>query len=86
MFLYEVLFRGQADGTISGQHVIYGVSTEFGDKLGPAQPVVGEEVEAIIGEVCAAQAATIDAKSAEIASLMEELLAVKSELAAIKDA
>lgn len=73
MFIYEVLIRGNSNGTVSGCHVKYGVSNDINGKIvesiGAAEPVKGDDVQAIIGEVAIMQAETIAAKEAEIAAL-----------------
>lgn len=81
-YLYEVLFRGRADGTISGQHVrrckVFEIDGEVLERVQPAEPVKAVDVEEVIGEVCAAQAetiatltASISEKESEIAALLE---------------
>lgn len=80
MFIYEVLFRGTSDGAISGQHVKYGESTELGEIIGPAQPVTGQDVKAIIGELCTMQAQTIASKDAKISELKNQIAALKEQL------
>lgn len=73
MYIYEILFRGRVDenGTayISGQHVKYADSSPLGEIIGSAQPVTGDDVQAIVGDVCTMQAEAMTAKDAQIAEL-----------------
>lgn len=80
-FLYEVTFRGKSDGTISGCHVMYGATVDINgqsqEAIGAAQPVTGEDVQLVVGEICTAQAETIAQKDAEIAALQAQIAALQ---------
>lgn len=85
-FLYEILIRGKADGTIAGAHQVYAervIDSETGDvlaeKTGGAEPLNVTEVSAVLGEAFATLAADLVAERAKVA-------AAESELAKIKEA
>lgn len=88
MFIYEILFRGKSDGTLSGCHVKYGVANDINGKtvesIGGAEPVTGDDVQAIIGELATLQAETIAAKEAEISALQATKEASEAEISALK--
>jgi hypothetical protein len=73
--IYEILFRGNPDGTMSGAHVIYW-QFDGTDRNGVArhspgmpEPVDPAAVADLIGANVAAMAAQITALQAEIATL-----------------
>lgn len=79
MELYEILFRP----TTGGCHKKYIEQTQLGDIVGPAEPVTGADVEAVIGELCTSLAEQIAAKDAEIAGLNAALSVKDAEIAAL---
>lgn len=67
-FLYEVLIRGAADGTLAGAHqirverVVDGDTGEvLNERMGPATPLDVKDVGAVVGEAFAALATEHDA-------------------------
>jgi hypothetical protein len=92
-FLYEVLIRGKADGTIAGAHQVYAervVDSETGDvlaeKTGGAEPLKVEDVGAVLGEAFATLAADLVAERAKVAAAESALAKAKADLEAARAA
>lgn len=77
MHLYEVLFRP----TTGGCHKKYIETTQLGDVIGAPEPVIGADVEAVIGELCTSLAEQVAAKDAQIAELRAQVAAKDVQIA-----
>jgi hypothetical protein len=87
-YLYEVLFRFSKDGTIAGAHrkdltVIKNGDTVLSESESTAKPIAGADIEALLGEICTAQCATIDQQVIEIQTLTQSLADIQAELDAL---
>lgn len=88
-YLYEVLIRGKADGTIAGAHQITNeviIDTETGEVLneraGLATPLVVDDVASVLGEAFATLAADLIAERARAEAAEAELAKLKQAAAA----
>ncbi|MDP2358028.1 MAG: hypothetical protein Q8M31_18455 [Beijerinckiaceae bacterium] len=79
-FLYEVLIRGAADGSIAGAHQIHAeriVDTETGavlaEKIMDAKPLALADVASLLAESFVTDAAVIAALQMQVATLTGEL-------------
>lgn len=85
-YLYEALFRFSQDGTVAGAHrkditvledTSKGVRSE---SISVAKPVEGEDLEALLGEIVVAQAATIADRDSQIATLQSQVSQLQQQL------
>lgn len=84
---YEILFRLAPDGTVQGCHkrelqqlIDLDTGTVHNTRELDPQPVVGAEVEAVLGVIAAAQADTIIQRDDEIAELQNQLTEKDAQL------
>jgi hypothetical protein len=86
--IYEVLFRGAPDGTMSGAHVIYwqfdGTDRNGVPRYSPGmpEPIDPAAVADLLGPNVAAMAAQITGQQAEIDALKSEIEALKASQSA----